>query len=648
MADLILGLDWDISKAEAKQRKLNRKYDESQKKADLIAQEMKKTEESLEEQYQKQAKLNDEAGKTIQKMDEILQKREQLNSITSEADRKAEAFKLDNEYAIAEKDLQRINTEREKSLDTEKKLDATLAKQNLKLKQQNNKTAEIGDEIVLNSQKSEKSGFALGKVFDKITKRLTKIALNAFIFSAITKALRALKSAITEKINADSGFNKYLSEIRGNTAVIIETLYQSAKPIIEWILQKVAYITQLLAVILARVLHKDVNEMRKFAQQSKKASKEAEKTLASWDTLQQIKTDSGSGDSSGASASFGQFDGAKWTEEELLKIEAIAAGALLALGCLLAFSCVNIPLGLALIAAGAIILAREVIPNWNKMSDETKRSVSGILGMIAGATLVALGVILMMSGVGAAIGIPLIIAGIAAFGIGALTMNWDKMKEDTQNAIAKIVGIFAGYALIAIGVMLCMTGAGIPFGLALILAGVQQMRSGATWDGNMLLEKIRTLKDNICIIFTSLWDFIKTGNKESLQNAINKIIDGLNWVVKKANSLIASILDSGWASALFGSFNTSTWRIPEIPYVSFLAKGAVIPGGKPFPAVLGDQPRGKTNLEAPEDLIRQIVREETGNITVNFTGTMAQLVRAMNPEITREQNRSTLWAGGTK
>ena len=43
--------------------------------------------------------------------------------------------------------------------------------------------------------------------------------------------------------------------------------------------------------------------------------------------------------------------------------------------------------------------------------------------------------------------------------------------------------------------------------------------------------------------------------------------------------------------------------------VPYLASGAVIPPNAPFVAVLGDQKHGQ-NLEAPEDLIRQIVREE--------------------------------------
>ena len=51
-----------------------------------------------------------------------------------------------------------------------------------------------------------------------------------------------------------------------------------------------------------------------------------------------------------------------------------------------------------------------------------------------------------------------------------------------------------------------------------------------------------------------------------------------------------------------------------------LAEGAVIPAGKPFISMLGDQRNGR-NLEAPESLIRQIVREETANLQGNSNNT---------------------------
>lgn len=68
-----------------------------------------------------------------------------------------------------------------------------------------------------------------------------------------------------------------------------------------------------------------------------------------------------------------------------------------------------------------------------------------------------------------------------------------------------------------------------------------------------------------------------------------------------------------------------------------LATGAVIPPNKRFMAVLGDQKNG-TNLEAPESLIRQIVREESGggggvNVSVKFEGSLSGLARYLSPKI---------------
>lgn len=72
-------------------------------------------------------------------------------------------------------------------------------------------------------------------------------------------------------------------------------------------------------------------------------------------------------------------------------------------------------------------------------------------------------------------------------------------------------------------------------------------------------------------------------------------------------------------------------NLPDLPSeasaanIPYLASGAVIPPNAPFAAVLGDQKHG-TNLEAPEDLIRKIVREESG---VVGTEQLAQLLETL-------------------
>ena len=84
------------------------------------------------------------------------------------------------------------------------------------------------------------------------------------------------------------------------------------------------------------------------------------------------------------------------------------------------------------------------------------------------------------------------------------------------------------------------------------------------------------------------------------------------------------------------------FSIPNLSHVTIpkLASGAVIPPNGEFLAMLGDQKSGR-NLEAPESLIRQIVREESGggDIVIKATGTMGQLIRLLKLEVDKENSR---------
>jgi hypothetical protein len=165
-----------------------------------------------------------------------------------------------------------------------------------------------------------------------------------------------------------------------------------------------------------------------------------------------------------------------------------------------------------------------------------------------------------------------------------------------------------------------------------------------------------------------IWEAVSKGASniafnigEAMRGAINGVIDWFNGAITDIESAINSLIN--WLNNLkiLGvdlGLNFSNVDLPSIPIIQGgtggeipnwwgLATGAVIPPNAPFMAVMGDQRRG-TNLEAPENLIRQIVREETanmggGNITITFGGTMGELVRQLKPHIERETNR----AGGS-
>lgn len=89
----------------------------------------------------------------------------------------------------------------------------------------------------------------------------------------------------------------------------------------------------------------------------------------------------------------------------------------------------------------------------------------------------------------------------------------------------------------------------------------------------------------------------------------NSAIRAINAIVQAANSLKFNIPD--WIPDIGGkkfSFNLKPLEYINIPK---LATGAVIPPNKEFMAVLGDQKHGN-NIEAPESLLRRIMREERG------------------------------------
>ena len=123
--------------------------------------------------------------------------------------------------------------------------------------------------------------------------------------------------------------------------------------------------------------------------------------------------------------------------------------------------------------------------------------------------------------------------------------------------------------------------------------------------GNVFAGNWEDAWNGIKDIFKDVWN----GIIGFLEKAVNFIIDGINWMISKLNTVHFETPD--WVPLIGGkSFGIS---IPTLASVQLprLASGAVIPPNREFMAVLGDQ-RSGNNIEAPEALIRRIVREETG------------------------------------
>lgn len=310
-------------------------------------------------------------------------------------------------------------------------------------------------------------------------------------------------------------------------------------------------------------------------------------------------------------------------------VELAVGGAFLAIGAILCFSGANIPLGIGLLALGAVAMGHAIIENWEYMSDEIQSTIVTIEGIVAPA-LLAIGAALTFSGANIPLGLALMAGGALALAHLA-TLDWSTMPDGVQDTVTKILGIIGG-ALIVLGIILCVTGVGIPLGVALIIAGAASLVTAVAvnWDGikekaNEVWQGLKSwFKQNVAQIFTpqfwaDKWSAITKGLGNPLQKAGDSIHGFAVDLCKNIGGAL-SMLGQSW------SFSIPSFRVPA------LATGAVIPPNSEFLAVLGDQKRGR-NVEAPEDLIRQIVREEAGSeLASSLVTAMLQVMPMMQQQ----------------
>ena len=182
-------------------------------------------------------------------------------------------------------------------------------------------------------------------------------------------------------------------------------------------------------------------------------------------------------------------------------------------------------------------------------------------------------------------------------------------------------------------------------------------KTSRTWESitTFVSTKVEAIKTAITDKFNAARDAVKSafeGIVDFIKRPINQAISIVNNAVGMINNAIGGI-ESAFS---FGPWNVptpfGTKRIgfhatfPRVGTIPYLASGAVIPPRSEFLAVLGDQKKGN-NLETPENLLRQIVREEsrkgqgdgnTYNVTVNASGRKLLDIIISEAEMRRNRN----------
>ena len=272
------------------------------------------------------------------------------------------------------------------------------------------------------------------------------------------------------------------------------------------------------------------------------------------------------------------------------------------------------------IVAGLVLLGvaiRDVIKNG--FNNKNLTAITVALLTIGGAIAIITGA-----------WIPLLIAAIAAVVVW-IVAKWTSIKDWISKTISSIDAAFEQH--------LANVEAGVAAAVDWVIEkwtavkdwfrGLwEKVSSGAVaaWDGiksafksvpEWFQSKFRDAWQKVKDVFSTggrIWSGIKEGIENTFRTVVNAIIRGMNTIIavpfNKINSMLNTIRNASFLgiSPFQNLWGVNPLPVPQIP---MLARGAVIPANRQFLAVLGDQRNGN-NLEAPESLLRQIVREEAG------------------------------------
>lgn len=282
-------------------------------------------------------------------------------------------------------------------------------------------------------------------------------------------------------------------------------------------------------------------------------------------------------------------------------IEGIVSVAFLAVGAALAFSGTNIPLGLALLGIGALVMGSQVIPNWESLSSSVQKVISIIAGVV-GAGLLVVGAILAFSATNIPLGLGLMAVGALALG-SAAALNWDTVANAVKKTVSVITGILSG-ALIVLGTILLLSGAGVGLGLAVLAAGLSLSYAAWTLDDNPITRFVRQMANSIIGLVN--------GVSDAINDMFHIQFDGL------------TVMDI----TLIPAFDI---RLVNIPHIPLFEDGGFVDQGQLFIArEAGAEMVGAIGRKTAVANNDQIVEGITAGVTVANDGVIAAIYALLN------------------
>ena len=519
-------------------------------------------------------------------------------------------------------------------------------------------------ELTAINKSGKATSFHLGNInkgFGRLASRIGSLISGAFVFNIISRGLSQVSKYFGTALKSNDAFSKSFARLKGALLTAFQPIYEYVVPALTTMMNVLARAAQVVGQFFAALTGKSYSQMAKNAEGLYNtasgieavggAAKETKKILSGLDEINTLTPDSGGGGGGGSAVEIPDFSVEEVGNFSSKVLELINGGDWRAVGEALAQKINN---------AIKTVDTEEVGKNFSAIFAGAFNAGAGFFDGLDGKEIgkkiykffkgINWGDIIrsIIEFAGSAVDLAEeIIIGIfepmiddvKEWFVDTFTEEGELTGESFLNGLGSMFKNIGGWFyrniiepiernfgdVIAIGPRI---GDGTGKGFLNALSNLPG-KAGSIF--SELKERLTNDAGEIEFSLSDVWENIKEGAlaafsaipegvasafstlESKIKYAINNhILLPMNMFIKKvidgANSMFDSIRNIGSALGLGSFTNIGRVRMVSIPY---LAQGAVIPANAPFMAVLGDQKHGK-NLEAPEGLIRQIIREEMG------------------------------------